>query len=320
MNIFLKVMIVFVFLLSIASVVMAWLLFDQREVMKIRVLAHEAHAERMVKELQWADFSVHRDKSRQERYGSWSEESAQNKNNTLEYINDHEFLRHNFSGENFTIPRMEIGLRQMELVARDRVATMISNKTEWDALESRLGETNLVLNNTRVDLANTQSKLADEEDAHSSTRDDLGLAEQKVSMLEGQIIGLKSEITALDEKVSDGRQEIGKLRVELERCYAAALDLREQIEILKNPDGNVVVLEDIIGQVVAVEAEWNFIVINVGKEQSLKENTIAMVHRGDDLIGKIDVTKVGENVSIGQIIGDWAVEGTSIQPGDGVMF
>ena len=320
MNVFHKILIILLFFVAVASVVMGYMLFDQREVLKERLLVHEAHAERLADELDWGEFEKFKLGNPSlvnlpERFGGWSTES--------EYKSKGDNSKRSLALRNIQdYQRLDDGLRDMELVARDRVASLIENKKQWDTMDRRLSETNGVLSDTKIDLANTRQELADEQDAHSDTKDSLARAEAKIADLDGQIIALKGNIDKLDEQLQMKGQEIAKLNVELDGCFAEALECEEQLLICRsNKGGTTDAEEDIIANVVAVEEEWNFVVINVGNANApVRENSVAMVHREDELIGKIHITKVGDTTAIGQILGDWNTQGVKIRPGDGVMF
>lgn len=309
MNIFHKILIILNFLLALATIWFGYCLFDQREIFKARMDTFETHAKGMATALQWGDYGAHPDQDRQGRYGDWAAEDDKDDQVGEEaMINDL---------KDYT--RVHIGLKNMEVVAKDRVETMIENKIEWDKMDVRMAATNQTLATTRIKRDEWNQKFDDEVSAHDETKGNLQDAMAKISQLEGEIVGLKSDITRLEEDVTVRDQKIGELEVEIEELAADALRLKEEL-IACQTRGNTEIVEDVVARVVAFEPQWNFVVIDAGRTQAVKEKAIAMVHRGDKLVGKVNISRVGSDVSIGQVLSEWIPEGETIQPGDGIMF
>jgi len=306
MNIFHKILIILNFLLALATIWFGYSLFDQREIFKARMATFETHANAMATSLQWGDYGAHPDQDRQDRYGDWATEDSKLGPRAM-----------NDDLKDYT--RVHIGLKNMESVAKDRVETMIENKIEWDKMDVRMAATNQTLATTRLERDDWNQKFDDEESAHDETKGLLQDANSKISQLEGEIVGLKTDITRLEEDVSARNLKIGDLEVEIEVLAADALRLKEEL-IACQTSGNTEIVEDVVARVVAFEPQWNFVVIDAGRTKAVKEQAIAMVHRGDKLVGKVNISRVGDDVSIGQVLSEWIPEGETIQPGDGIMF
>jgi len=306
MNIFHKILIILNFLLAIATIWFGYSLFDQREIFKARMDTFETHAQTMANALQWGDHGAHPDQERQDRYGDWAAEDDTVGEKAM--INDL---------KDYT--RVHIGLKNMEAVAEDRVETMIENKIEWDKMDVRMAATNQTLATTRLKRDEWNQKFDDEVSAHDETKGKLQDATSKIGNLEGQIVGLKGDITRLEDDVTARDGKIGELEVEIEELAADALRLKEEL-IACQTRGNTEIVEDVVARVVAFEPQWNFVVIDAGRTQAVKEKAIAMVHRGDKLVGKVNISRVGSDVSIGQVLSEWIPEGETIQAGDGIMF
>lgn len=304
MNIFHKILIFLNFLLAIATIVLGYFLFDQREIFKQRMAGLEQSADKMATALKWGEYGVHGDRDQPERFGSWPLERQDDKKKMMRDIQDYQ--------------RLSFGLKEMEAVAKDRVRTMINNKEQWDVMDQRLADTNNVLAATIVERDDWTRKFEDESDAHDATKGELQDALSKIQTLEGQILGLQSEVTMRDEEIAKRDQQIGKLEVELDQEKAEALSLAEQLRACRE-DGETV-SDDIIAKVVMHEPTWNFVVIDAGRESNVKESSEALVHRGDKLVGKVKISRVEENVCIGQILRDWTPPGESIRPSDGIIF
>jgi len=52
------------------------------------------------------------------------------------------------------------------------------------------------------------------------------------------------------------------------------------------------------GEILTVDEEYNFAIINRGKDDGLKVGDILMVYRKDELIGDVRITEVRERLSV----------------------
>ena len=71
------------------------------------------------------------------------------------------------------------------------------------------------------------------------------------------------------------------------------------------------------GKVTAVDAQFDFVVLNIGESQGAREHGELLVSRGEKLIGKLRILDVKKDHSIANILPDWKQE--EIQTGDLVI-
>ncbi|NJK90943.1 MAG: hypothetical protein HC904_03365 [Blastochloris sp.] len=76
--------------------------------------------------------------------------------------------------------------------------------------------------------------------------------------------------------------------------------------------------DDLSGRVVTINKDWNFVVLDVGKDNKLVEGVELVVYRGDSLIGKIKTVSVDATNAIADILPD--ATKSEIQIGDRVIF
>ena len=73
---------------------------------------------------------------------------------------------------------------------------------------------------------------------------------------------------------------------------------------------------DLAGKVTAVDSQYDFVVLNVGEDQGVREHGELLVGRSDKLIGRLRVLSVEKNRSIANIMPDFKL--SEIQTGDSV--
>ena len=71
------------------------------------------------------------------------------------------------------------------------------------------------------------------------------------------------------------------------------------------------------GKVTAVDAQFDFVVLNIGESQGAREHGELLVSRGEKLIGKLRILDVKKDHSIANILPDW--KQGEIQTGDFVI-
>ena len=71
------------------------------------------------------------------------------------------------------------------------------------------------------------------------------------------------------------------------------------------------------GEVTAVDAQFDFVVLNIGESQGAREHGELLVSRGEKLIGKLRILDVKKDHSIANILPGWKQE--EIQTGDLVI-
>jgi septal ring factor EnvC (AmiA/AmiB activator) len=74
------------------------------------------------------------------------------------------------------------------------------------------------------------------------------------------------------------------------------------------------------GQVLAVDRNWNFVVLNLGNRNGVVSNATLIVQRGASMVGRVRITSVEPSQSIADIIPNTVPAGVSVQPGDTVVF
>lgn len=207
----------------------------------------------------------------------------------------------------------------------DEVIGMVTNlaQARYDQLVAIAGD----LSTTRDELASTKATLADTQQKLQLARDEIaGLkttieqkdaqiaeARQKIATLDTEIAGLKEKITGLDAQVAKLKEEKADMTDKLARA-----ELRLRVMGAKLGE-SIPVPEGLTGHVLAVNSTWNFVVLDIGLESRLLPNVEMLVHRGDQLVGKIRVTSCSDRVSIADILRDWP-QSQPITEGDKAFF
>lgn len=76
-------------------------------------------------------------------------------------------------------------------------------------------------------------------------------------------------------------------------------------------------LPPVKGSVLVVDAKWNFVVLDLGEKEGLRNRGVLMVSREGKLVGKVKVRRVEGERSIADILPGWTV--SEVREGDEVI-
>lgn len=194
--------------------------------------------------------------------------------------------------------------------------------------------------NQYIDLQETKQSLADEQQAHNETRTVLADTEQaleasqqdaenlrahvdqketEILQRQDQIAALESEKQGLETDITDLEQEVDTLTDDKLALQEEVKQLDQYIDELTGGPNQVDIPERLSGSIVGISPNWNFVVLNIGEQAGLQVNAEMMVHRREELIGKVRVTRVEKQMAIADIVRDWN-QRSKIAVGDDAVF
>jgi hypothetical protein len=226
--------------------------------------------------------------------------------------------------------------------AKEKLEADLKTANDTAATEKRDKEDALVkLDKTTKDLTSTKSELATTKTDLEKSKTDLADRENKIKEvqltlettnkdLEAKKADLKKILDGLPEGVAIDQvsvkfkefqdnlttldQEKKILTEQLTKLTADKKKLQDYIQNKK--DG--VMPAGLTGHILAINKDWNFVVLDIGQNQGVIEKLPMMVHRSGNLIGKVMITSVEPSIAIADVMSDWKKE--DFQEGDLVSF
>jgi len=135
--------------------------------------------------------------------------------------------------------------------------------------------------------------------------------------------GVAAPDPALTEKVTVAEARAAKAEQDLKAAVAAKEDAEKKMVALET-DAKLrlekAMRPGLEGKVLAVNGNWNFAVLSIGDKQGVMTGTSLVVKRGNMMVAKLRVTSVEPSTCIADIQPGTLSKGTSIQPGDVVIF
>jgi predicted RNase H-like nuclease (RuvC/YqgF family) len=191
-----------------------------------------------------------------------------------------------------------------------------AEKTAKDALvEAQAKNQELTLQSDKLskDLESTKSEF-------ESTNSKLKVTSAQLQAFEDGLKGRKpdelfQEISDLTEKAKALEGEKTLLTSKMEKSEGDLKKLREQMEMTK-PGGTKSM--SLSGRILAVNPTWNFVILDLGKNDQVVEGLTMVIYRGEKMIGRIKTVTVDAQTSVADVLP--GTPATAIEVGDQVVY
>ena len=173
---------------------------------------------------------------------------------------------------------------------------------------------------TRGDMESVKNKAASAEQKLQSVQQDLTAKQAEIEryvkalppgmtieQVKDKLQELQTQFATLDQEKNILKDQLTKLDGEKKKLEEQAARRRGG----KMPDG-------LTGHIMAVNPDWNFVVLDIGSNDGVVENASMIIYRDGKLVGKLKVTSVEPSIAIADILADW--QQTPPLEGDTVTF
>jgi len=233
------------------------------------------------------------------------------------------------SGLNFLKVKEKITTIQQQ--REDERSAKVQAQTELASTKKDLEKTSAELKTTKANLETAtaerekavadlaaatkrNTQLTEERDKIRKERDDAqadlaayvgtGLKPEQILAMNKQFKDLQAALDAsTDEKKLLG-QKITRLQTELDRYV--------------NPEKPVFLPASLTGKVLVTDPKWNFVVLNIGLDQGVKEYGELLVNRNGKLVAKVIIRSAQKDRCIANVMPGWqlgeVMEGDQVTP------
>ncbi|MEM6823178.1 MAG: hypothetical protein AAF558_14700 [Verrucomicrobiota bacterium] len=185
--------------------------------------------------------------------------------------------------------------------------------------QSDLSEAQTKATQLTTEVTETKKNLEEKTAALERAEKELSTASQELTKMK-ELLGGRELQTVLTQK-KDTEEQLKVIETEKNLIQETLLKKQAEIDKFKALDERRIAQSaplELSGKVVAINKAWNFVVLDVGKENQLVEGIDLTVYRGDSLIGKVRTVSVDENTAIADVLPEWSK--SEIQVGDQVLF
>ena len=153
-----------------------------------------------------------------------------------------------------------------------------------------------------------------------ATNSKLKLASEQLQSFEEGLKGKKpddlfKEISELTEKAKALEGEKVLLNSKIEKSEGELKKLREAMDMTK-PGGTKSM--SLSGRILAVNPTWNFVILDLGKNDQVVEGLTMVIYRGEKMIGKIKTVTVDAQTFVADVLP--GTPATAIEVGDQVVY
>lgn len=178
-------------------------------------------------------------------------------------------------------------------------------KKAADDAKKAADEAKLVVSTKETEITDLKKKLADA----MGGKPEAPVADPRVAELEGQLQKASMELAeakqvsaSMEGRVKDAETKTSAAEQKIKMMQAGAVRAGLQ------------------GRILAVNSGWNFVVLSVGDKQGVVVNAPLLVVRSNQPIARLRITSVEPSTSIADVIPGSVRSGTTVQPGDTVIF
>lgn len=211
--------------------------------------------------------------------------------------------------------KVTTGTNTMDAVLKDVATRAELQYSRLNDTRTGLEQTRTTLGETSNTLVKTQGDLAQTKDTLKTTEGNLEAAKQDIEQKKASIEDLTQKKEACEAKSEKQVVEIGKLtdklsdretQLEATKRYVEKLQ-RELAGCMSGGSDTNTPPPGIRGQIVVVNTNWNFVVMDVIPDTKVIPLTDLTVQRADKLVGKVRVSAVvaDRNFAVGEILPDW---------------
>jgi hypothetical protein len=126
-----------------------------------------------------------------------------------------------------------------------------------------------------------------------------------------QILAMSKQYKDLDAALSASKEEKKLLSQKLDRTTA-------ELDRYRSPEKVIYLPASLTGKVLVTDPKWNFVVLNIGFDQGVKEYGELLVNRNGKLVAKVIIRSAQKDRCIANVMPGWqlgeVMEGDQVTP------
>lgn len=221
---------------------------------------------------------------------------------------------------------LESALEEMVRFSRQRQAQLSLRYAELESARQNLAQVEETLATRTRELEAAQNQQAQVKRSLAEEQKNLREAEEKLVGNSPEKDKLEEEIEEKNTAITNLNNELASLEIDLEtRIQERDLAQTEYDKCLESTASEVATAPggEIKGKratILAVNPDWQYVIIDKGMIDNVELGLNAFVHRGKEYVGKLQVVRVEDSISVAEILNDSIVSTDSIEPGDTIFF
>jgi myosin heavy subunit len=223
--------------------------------------------------------------------------------------------------------KVTTGPNTMDAVLKDIATRADLQFSRLNDTRSGLTQTRTSLTETKETLTKTDADLTQTKNTLTTTSTERDAAKTEVEQKKTQIEELTAKNEASEAKAEKQATELGKLtdklsdrESQLEATKRYVEKLMKDLAVLQAGGDTNAPPPGLQGQIVFVNTNWSFVVVDVMPQAKVLPLTELTIQRSDKLVGKLRVSEVlaDRNFAVCEILSDWVQ--SSPEKGDYVFY
>ncbi|MFO1492118.1 MAG: hypothetical protein U1F77_16155 [Kiritimatiellia bacterium] len=210
-------------------------------------------------------------------------------------------------------------LATLTSLSLERQVDLEQTRSTLETTKQELARTVDELNSTKISLDNARAEIASLNNDLTRTKEDLASAQGQVEQLRGEIGGLRGQIAELNDTVAKKDQEFQALQNDYALLQKERDLVQNELDAIKGKK----IADILIGKtarIIWVNKDWNFVIVDKGRDDFFVPNLKAIVNRDGTYIGTVTMSDVKDKISVADINATDLLAGVTLQEGDEIFF
>jgi len=187
-------------------------------------------------------------------------------------------------------------------------SNLASTKRDLSTTKTALSKTTDDLTNTTINLTATQAKLTEKTQEADGLKTQLDGATKELDQAKLDRDTAQNDLKQI--QTSFGGQDIATIRSSTSALSDENTILGKQLRVMRDENQTLkqkveelsTTPPNLRGRVAAVQENWGFVVLDIGRTQHVTSNAQFVVYRDSKMIGKVQVLSVGASTSVAEIL------------------
>jgi len=215
--------------------------------------------------------------------------------------------------------------RDNEKKMKETAQTELRNtKSELAKTSAELKTTKATLEATSAERDKAVSDLAAKTKEADRLSADLAKTRNERNDAQAELAAYKAtdltppQIVAINKQYKDLQKSLEGAQDENKVLGQKIVKLQTELDIYINPEKPVYLPASLSGKVLVIDPKWNFVILDVGLDQGIKEHGELLVNRNGKLVAKIVVRSAQKNRCVANVMQGWqlgeVMEGDQVTP------
>ncbi len=192
---------------------------------------------------------------------------------------------------------LTIERNELESKLGETTAQLNKTKSELEQMTKAKESTEQMLASTQTELSSTKSQLASAKSEADAAKGALDSEKQKAEDAEKQLADYKNQFGgrepgAVVAELEEAQKKLAEAQIEIGNKEKLVVSTQEQVAKFQKEDDQRrrgIAPPGVSGRIMAINSEWGFAVLDVGRDRGVLENAELTVVRGSQPVAKLKI-------------------------------